>query len=449
MNYVHIFSLLFLIIGIYLYSANFREKQTVRPIPIFKDYAFWGSLILIFAVKLYFAASYVGFETDINCFSSWSDRVVKVGIPNYYASGWCDYPPGYIYVLYGVGVLRNLFAPVARGALDLILLKLPAILCDMGAGILIYSMAKKKFSNRSSILLMALYLLNPAIVLTSSSWGQVDGILAFGLIAAIYLASNGKVHLSYVIFVLTVLLKWQALMFTPVLIYATISEIFLPKFDGKKLGKLCGWFFGSVALFFALAAPFGIPTVIKTMLDALSSYRFATVNAFNTYAALELNWKSLEELPLLAAWGTIAIFVLVAFSAYIYYCTDIKKRNLPDKDPSRFYFLGATIIFCMFMLSTKMHERYLFPALVLLLAAYIVRPQKEYFFFYMGLSLAQVYNIAYTLFYYDAGTYYEEAVYQRFLNYSMSVSWITVIIFVLYIVVAYKNYMKPNSYKRK
>ena len=53
-----------------------------------------------------------------------------------------DYPPGYMYVLYIVGAIEKLFG-FSDGA-QYALVKLPAIVCDILAGVLIYKVAKKK-----------------------------------------------------------------------------------------------------------------------------------------------------------------------------------------------------------------------------------------------------------------------------------------------------------------
>ena len=52
-----------------------------------------------------------------------------------------------------------------------------------------------------------------------------------------------------------------------------------------------------------------------------------------------------------------------------------------------------------------MHERYLYPAIALLILAYAARPRREVYILYTLLSAVCFYNIAYVLFYFDASTY--------------------------------------------
>ena len=107
----------------------------------------WGNLLLVlgaaFLVKLIIAASYEGHGTDMSCFSAWSDMIFQDGFWNFYHSdAFTDYPPGYMALLWGVGALRSIFGlDIATGA-GRCVIKLIPILFDLGAGVLIYRIAK-------------------------------------------------------------------------------------------------------------------------------------------------------------------------------------------------------------------------------------------------------------------------------------------------------------------
>lgn len=116
----------------------------------------------------------------MTCFSAWSDMIFKDGFWNFYHSdSFTDYPPGYMAMLWGIGALRSIFnLDVATGA-GRCVIKLIPILFDLGAGALLYKIAKRKFSEGSSLILSATYVLSPVVVLDSSAWGQVDGVFTF------------------------------------------------------------------------------------------------------------------------------------------------------------------------------------------------------------------------------------------------------------------------------
>ena len=51
-----------------------------------------------------------GFQGDLDIFKAWSQRLVDVGVGNFYDPGYfADYPPGYLYVLWVFGKLSALF----------------------------------------------------------------------------------------------------------------------------------------------------------------------------------------------------------------------------------------------------------------------------------------------------------------------------------------------------
>ena len=90
-----------------------------------------------------------------------------------------------------------------------------------------------------------------------------------------------------------------------------------------------------------------------------------------------------------SSWGTLAILVSVALSAVIFF-------RLKD-DNSRYFTSMAVLLANMFLFSVRMHERYLFPALVLMLAAFLVKPTKQLFFTYVGFSAIHFLNVGHVL----------------------------------------------------
>lgn len=111
----------------------------------------------------------------------------------YDTATFCDYPPGYLYLLWPAGLLLNAFGlsdtaePLAR-----IILRFVPILCDLGAVYLIWRLARKKLSETAALLLAALYALSPAVLIDSAAWGQVDAVLALGLLATVLLVQQGR-----------------------------------------------------------------------------------------------------------------------------------------------------------------------------------------------------------------------------------------------------------------
>ena len=71
-------------------------------------------------------APHLGFYGDVRLYRLWAERLADVGPGDFYTPGqFADYPPGYLYVLWVIGKIS-----ASPGYL---LLKLPAILGDLGA----------------------------------------------------------------------------------------------------------------------------------------------------------------------------------------------------------------------------------------------------------------------------------------------------------------------------
>jgi len=128
-------------------------------------------MVFAFIVHIIFAAAYVGFDVDMGCFSWWADAVYEHGFGQFYhLEAFTDYPPGYMYVLYIIGALSKLTGLTDLSTAAVIMRKMPAILCDLGIGCVIYKVASKYTTNVYSLLFAAAYMFNPAIIINSCTW---------------------------------------------------------------------------------------------------------------------------------------------------------------------------------------------------------------------------------------------------------------------------------------
>ena len=366
---------------IYFYFAQFAIKCE----PNTQKTHIGGALLVFggsFLLQITLGMLYYGHGTDMNCFSAWSDMVYTGGFYNFYRSeAFTDYPPGYMYVLYVLGFLRSIFGNSS------LILKLPAICCNIVLGITAYVLSKRHFSEKSALVLGGFLAFSPVLILNSALWGQVDSVYTLLLVLCILLVYNKKLIPSYFIFALAIFMKPQALIYTPVLLFA-IWENVIRKFDIRKF--IIHFISGivAIALIILLSVPFGIEETIKQYIATLSSYNHATVNAFNLYGALGLNWHDLNTLLSLAGYGFI--ITLVGFLVYLYVRGE---RN--------WFFIAGILAFGVYMLSVKMHERYAFPAVVFFLFAFIKKPQKQSLLMFILTSFSQLVNTAWVLFVYE------------------------------------------------
>lgn len=360
----------------------------------------WVNLSLVFGVafliKLILAGVYEGHGPDMGCFSSWSDMIFNDGPWGFYHSdAFTDYPPGYMALLWFVGALRHLFNLDTATAIGRIVIKFIPIAFDMGTGFLVYKMARKKFSDGSSLLLAVTYVLNPIVVVDSSVWGQVDSVFTFFLFLVCYLCMEEKRIPAYFAFAAGILIKPQILMFAPILIWTIVQQVFLQDFSTKKMWRDLIYGLAAIAAMVIFTLPFGTDVVFSQYVNTLTSYPYGTINAYNFWAIIGLNWKTQTYHFLgmqASSWGTLVIFASVALSGFIFF----KLKE----DKSRYFLSMAVLIGTMFSFSVRMHERYLFPIVILLLAGFIVKPTKELLFTYAAFSAVNFINVADVLYEY-------------------------------------------------
>lgn len=362
---------------------------------------FVTAMIVAFILRVVIGGLYHGQEADMNCFIAWADMAYKDGLSNFYTSpSFTDYPPGYIYILYVIGWIRSVFNIAWNSVTSDILTKMPAMLADLGTGYLIYRVASKKFKELGAALLSMLYLFCPLVILDSAVWGQTDSVFTLFVVLTCYLVSQKKLIPSYFVFAIAILIKPQSVIFTPILIYGIIDQVFLEDFQWKKFFKNLILGLLAIAMIGLLMMPFHFQEALAQYKDTLSSYPYATVNAYNIWAMLGLNWGAQDTVRLgltCQTWGTIAILLVVAVSALINFRC--------KKTEGKYYYVGAFIIASVFMFSVRMHERYLFPVAAFLLLTYAMRPIKEVFLLYVGFCCACFYNVAYVLKYAFADGY--------------------------------------------
>lgn len=269
----------------------------------------WGVLLAALCARMVLAMNVRGYEVDVNCFTAWGSRMLAGGPAGFYAEGYfCDYPPAYLYVLWGKAALTQALSPMSEG-FRLLILKLAPILSDLGAALLLYRVARRRLPAGLSVALTALFALNPAAIVTGSCWGQVDSLLALMLLVCALWAMERRWHLALPLFVLAVLTKPQALLCgLPALVWLLCSLIYHKEERALQLRRaLCGAA-ASVAVAAAVALPFAARQsdwqwLLRLYQETLGSYQYATLNTANLMYLLGGNWS-----PLYAeAGGTVTV----------------------------------------------------------------------------------------------------------------------------------------------
>ena len=361
---------------------------------------FVAVMVVAFLLRVIIGGVYHGHEQDMSCFIAWADMVYNDGFHKFYTTMTEGYPPGYIYILYVIGWLRHIFSIPWNSAMSDILTKMPNILTDLGMGYLIYKVASEKFRETGAALLSAVYLFCPAIILDSVVWGQTDSIYVVFLAWMFYLIAKKKLIPSYFLFALAILLKPQAMMFAPVLLYGIIDHVFLKDFNWKKFGINLGMGLVAILCMVIAVLPYGLQKVISLYTNTVGSFEYASVNAYNFWTLVGKNWISQGDRGFglsYQTWGTIFILLIVIATAFVNFRC--------KKTEAKYTYIGGMLIIGIFMFSVRMHERYMYPAMAFMLLAYVMKPRRDVFILYCLSAMHFFYNVAHVLFKYDAANY--------------------------------------------
>jgi len=354
--------------------------------------------------------------SDMGTFRIWSAMLYELGFSGFYGDPrFTDYPPGYMYILGFLGTLRSFFNMDLFGVAYGVVVKTPAILADAATIVLIYKIAARHGINSksddesdaesgiagvSSLFPLAaalLYAFNPAIIINSAVWGQVDSIHTLLLALSVYLISKEKMLPSVLIFTVSFMVKPQSFMLAPIFLFMFYKYVFgtsRPKFNGKNFGRLLLYGLACVGLIVVLTLPFvdfgNLPAgllelpVLRQYIDTFGTYSFVTHNAYNFYALLGLNHHvSIHETAFLGiTYNAIGMgfIVLITLASLVL----LWRKH----DTGSIFLVGAFLVIATFMLSARMHERYNFPALALLLLSGVTLRDKRIIWLYVGFSAA-------------------------------------------------------------
>ena len=403
--------------AIYYFRDGKREPLN-RSIPDTGACAFF--LTCAFVLRL--AVSYFspGYEVDVNCFTSWGARMANQGPARFYnPSAFCDYPPLYLYVLGANSWLTGLTG--AGTGLSRVIFRLVPSAFDVAACWMLLRYPRNKYTSSSSYkVLIILLAFNPLTVLNSASWGQMDSVLCFLLLCVGICAIEGRWIPAIAFYATAVLIKPQALM----LGFLGLAYMVITAVQNKKMLKKILIATGiGLLLIIIYVLPFGIHQefgwLIKRYTETLSSYPYATVNTANIYYLAGGNWSRIQNtahfsVPLFFAGASLVLslyrfmkrkngrlilseaVISVLFSVFFTYCIFARASwslvgtgamvyayivvlfmAVQKKNISFLPYLGSLLFILLYVFGLKMHERYLFPAIFLLMLAWALHRDRR------------------------------------------------------------------------
>ncbi|TVY07233.1 phospholipid carrier-dependent glycosyltransferase [Paenibacillus cremeus] len=353
----------------------------------------WTVLAIGLVIRVILAYRVVGYEPDVTTFKSWAGQLASGGPGSLYRSGmFADYPPGYMYVLWLIGQLQSLFQLGWDSPGMLVLLKSPAILTDLALSILMFNWAmERRLKLATAFGIALLFLFNPAIILNSAAWGQVDSVFMALILFYLRFMERGRWNAAAALLALAVLMKPQALLLAPLFLLAWIR---LRSWRIVLNSALTG-----AATFILLSLPFVLHQRPKWLFElyfsTLASYPYASLNAFNLPALLGGNFAPLHDRMLLGlSYQTCGTALMIALYGYIVVLFFKSKKEARE---ALFPLLSFLVMAGVFTFMGKMHERYLYYALPLVLYSFIRCQDRRLLFLYLGFTLTHFMNVSVVL----------------------------------------------------
>lgn len=373
------------------YNRAEDKKDSKLKSFIKKYYPLAIVLFVALAGRIALSINYLGNSADMEAYASAATKLSSTGLASYYTSSSQKILPFYLYILWACGGIVNLFG--AKSAIYTIV-KIPAMLCELGIIVMIYKLAKKFIGDRGAILCAALIAFIPSMLTAISVWGEMDSIAAFIALVMFYailnpcdMSNTKKFIIVFVCLLLGVMTKVEFLWLVPIAITYVIYT-FIKKNDTRLVIGLSAGV--ALVLFYLLSLPFCMNYVSngrafyifeKYFEIAFNGTHHYSQDAFNLYAIVGLNWRSASLVSVImnAVFGVI----LFAFTIFVY---------MKNKSRLELILIAAFTMIGAYTFAIDMSPTVLVTALVLLLAYAVVSNEKRAFLLFTVYSLIMFLN---------------------------------------------------------
>lgn len=345
------------------------------------------ALIIRFSIAPFFECY------DLTQFKNWSKKVTEEGIHNAYPDISKDeeykypypvqYPPVSLYFFKIAGQMYKSFSPffVIESRLFTFLIKLPLILLDIITSIILFLCVIKRTGFKTAYGVMIAYAFNPAVIFTSSYWGQPDAIHSLCILLSLIGLTKNKPTISWIFITIGIFTKPQAWIFFPLILFLTFI-----KFGLKEIMK--GIFIGIITAL-VINYPFiyehKLHKVVCIFVQMVGHMPFISCNAHNLWWLLTLGQAypvSENELFL----GPISYKVAGASGLIIFFIYSLLKLS-KNYSTTSIFLISSFVGHIFFMLSTRIHSNHMFIVLPLLSMIWFFDKRFKWIYFILSLTI--------------------------------------------------------------
>ena len=358
---------------------------------------FWVAALLL---RVFLAAIPGGNPFDQSCFKAWGVEMLRSGPALFYAHCHqtivCDYPPLYVYALGAWAWLYHLFDPTLLGLGKTQLLamsppmnfwfKLPGAFADLVNGWLIMRLLTPWVGEEKARFGAKLYLFNPLFLYDSVYWGQIDTLLGTFMLLACWALWQGRLIKAASLGALGVLLKPQGLFLLPF----ALSTQWYRRHGLRWIVALAT---GFLVAFIVLRPFWPGGSLLSTftrfytlMTRTAAGYPYNSMLAFS---APSLFGMKLDDGLLVLGLPLRVLSLIVLGLVQAGFAIALYQR----RDPRSFYLGAALSVGACFLFATRMHERYVIPALILMTIVAVLDPRIKRL--YWVLCVTDILNLIY------------------------------------------------------
>lgn len=357
--------------------------------------AWLGLLAFGLVLRLVIAPFPYGFMYDMDTFGQWGETLASHRWSEFYdIAPTPDHLPGDLYVH---GLFANLFKAVGGsdflGASYRYLLKLVPSVLDISVAAIISRLLTPKVGATRARAGSLLYVFNPAIIFMSAVWGQWDVLSGVLMLLAMFVIWRYPERWLWAI----PILAWVVMIKPPLALQALVALLFVPLNQLRHNKKISEWsprligqgavaFIVGIGTMTAMMFPFQMGwvgsrqhTLLKQIEMAVDLYPFRTVGAANIWMLSPgMPVRELDDLAVFAGitsqqLGTglfLIVLSLIALGAHWLW-------KLQCDTEAILVWAMASSNYAYFVLLTRSHERYVYPAILLLSILFIAKSSSR------------------------------------------------------------------------
>ncbi|HEX4744023.1 MAG TPA: hypothetical protein VFW12_05060, partial [Candidatus Limnocylindria bacterium] len=327
--------------------------MTSRARALWRDERVRG-LVVLFGAALALRLLLIGargFTVDYEELMSWGRGMAAFGPFDFYerfGSGRFGFPPNYPALLYPLWVIAELLQGDAyRNAV-----KGLSIPFDLGIGAALYAMVRPHAGHPRALAAAALYLFAPPVLIAGPYWGQVDAAGTLPFLLALWAAASRRWALAGALAMAAALVKPQFAVAGWVVL---VAAVFVAVRD-RDLRPPAWLAAGALAMLLVVAVPLRLTpgAFIQLLRDQSALFEFSSVYALNPWGVIfGFLVPDTGQAPIGLALLAIGLVAAVV---------PLRRRQ----DLAALLAAGVFVAIASYFLPTRVHERYLFPAIALI-----------------------------------------------------------------------------------